>query len=286
MNARGANVLRHPRWRDGDDLARVEDSLRVEDLFQFAKHIDEWAVLLGQKRCSAQAVAVLAADGAAEEPYFFVKLGGERLHRVDIVFGSKIQERPNVQLTLGGVAEDGCSDLQVFERVLDVPQKDGQRLDGDGNVFDAGRGPRRALHAMERGNESLGQPPVQLKVDFVLSNVRRGGQTQFVLDQFDDLVELVPQLVATIGVKFDEQHCLRLAGNQQLITDIGFAREAQVPAIHKIARGRFERGDFQRRVRCLIKTFEQQQHTTPVQRQRVDTYGNLCNQGERAFAAD
>jgi hypothetical protein len=47
------------------------------------------------------------------------------------------------------------------------------------------------------------------------------------------------QLVTAIGMKFNQQHSLGLAGNQQLVTDVGLPCEAQVAAIHKVARGRF-----------------------------------------------
>ena len=110
----------------GDDLAGVQDSLRIEDLLQLAKHVHERAILLGQEWRAAQAVAMLAADRAAQQPDFFVKLGGERFHRADIVVGTQIEEWPNVQLALSRVAEDGGRHLQMLERVLNVPQKDGQ----------------------------------------------------------------------------------------------------------------------------------------------------------------
>jgi hypothetical protein len=176
MNARRANVLRHPSRSDRDDLTGVENSLRVEYLLEFAKHVYEWAVLFGQERRATQAVAVLAADCAAKEPHLFVELGSERFHCVDVGIGAQIQKRPDVQLALGRMAEDGGCDLQMLERVLQVPQKNWKSLDGDGDIFDARRRPRRALHAMERRNEPLGQPPKQLKVNVVLCNVRRGGQ--------------------------------------------------------------------------------------------------------------
>ena len=68
----------------------------------------------------------------------------------------------------------------------------------------------------------------------------------------------------------DEQHRLGFAGNQQLVANVGLAGEAQVAAIHQVAGGRFERGDFQRRVGGLVEAFEQQQHAAAVSGQRID----------------
>ena len=64
----------------------------------------------------------------------------------------------------------------------------------------------------------------------------------------------------------DQQHRLGFAGNQQLVADIGLAGQAQVPAVHQVAGGRFERGDFQRGVGGFVEAFEQQQHAAAMQR--------------------
>src|SRR3954449_2597736 len=118
MNAGGANVLRHSRGSDGDDLARVENSLRVEYLLEFAEHVYEWAVLFRQKWRAAQAITMFAADRAAQQPHFFVELRRERFHRADVGIRAQIQKRANVKLALSCVTEEGCRYLQMLKRVL------------------------------------------------------------------------------------------------------------------------------------------------------------------------
>ena len=118
-----------------------------------------------------------------------------------------------MQLALRRMAEKGGRHLQSLERILHVPQENGHRGQRNSDVFDAGRGSRTALHAKERGNESLGQPPIQLEVDFILGQMRRGGEAQFILHQLDDFIQLSPQLLAAVGMMFDKQYGLGFAGD-------------------------------------------------------------------------
>ena len=176
-----------------------------------------------------------------------------------------------------------CSRLSVSCRCR---RKTGSAVERHGDIFDARRRAAGALHAVQRRHESLGQAPIQLEVGLVLGDVGGGGEAGFVLGQLDHFVQLRLQLVAAVGMMLDEQHRLGFAGNQQLVADVGFAGEVQVPAVHQVAGRRLEPGDFQRGVGGFVEAVEQQEHAAAVRRQRIDRERGLGDQRERAFAAD
>ena len=147
-----------------------------------------------------------------------------------------------MQLAVARVAEERRRHLQPLERILHVPQENGQRRGRHGDVFDARHRPRRALQPIERRHETLREAPIQLEVAFVLGDVRSGGQAGLVLERARRLRRAWPARRPPMSaVLLDEQHRLGLAGNQQLVANVALAGEVQVPAIHQVARGRLER---------------------------------------------
>ncbi len=60
-----------------DDLARIENMLRVKDVLQLAKHFVQRAVLLSYIPTAAQPVAMFAADCAADFEYLTIKVLGQ-----------------------------------------------------------------------------------------------------------------------------------------------------------------------------------------------------------------
>ncbi len=79
---------------------------RIEDVLQLAEDVDQRPILPGQERRAAQAVAVLTADRAAEQPHLFVKLAGQRFQLPGVIGIGHVEKRPDVQLPLRGVTED------------------------------------------------------------------------------------------------------------------------------------------------------------------------------------
>src|SRR5690349_4532109 len=110
-----------------------------------------------------------------------------------------------MELSLRRMAKHGGRHLLALQGLLQMSQKNRKRCDRYGDVFDAGRGPRRTLRAVERRDEPLSKSPVELKVRLVLSHVRSSRQSCFELRDLDHFVELFEQLVATVGMMFDQQ---------------------------------------------------------------------------------
>src|SRR5262245_13926628 len=110
-----------------------------------------------------------------------------------------------MQLSLSRVAKNRGRNLQALEGILHVAEKYRQRFNGYRDILDAWRGTASTLHLMQRGNESLGEAPKQLKVLFVLGHASRGGQTSLVNRDLDHFIDFGVQLVAGLRMLLDEQ---------------------------------------------------------------------------------
>ncbi len=285
LNVREPQVLSHPHGRGRNFFAGVEQAIRVEDLLEFTEDVGKRAELASQERRAAETVTMLAADGAVERPDFVVKLGGKRFHGANVVNIGQVDERADVKLALRGMAKNRGRELQTLERVLHVPQEDGQSFHGDRDILDEWRWPAGALHLVQRGNKALGESPVELKVSLVFGNVRGGGKASSVNGRLHHFIDTCVEFVLRVGLVFDQEYGLGFAWDQQFVTHIGFAREIQVPAVHQVARRGIERRNLQRGVSGFLEAIEQEKRTATVLWQRIDGEGGFGDKGERALAS-
>ena len=92
-----------------DDLARVEDVVRVEGVLDLAEGVEEVAGLAAEELGPGQAAAVLAGDRAAEVER---RVEDGRRHRLQLGHVGRVaqvEERPDVELAVAGVGVERSS---------------------------------------------------------------------------------------------------------------------------------------------------------------------------------
>ena len=87
------------------------------------------------------------------------KIVGQRLHFSNVVGVGDIEKRSDVQLTVADMAVERRGDLVLFERVLHLHQKVGQRRGGHGDIFDESKRAAVSFQPMQRGHHAARELP-------------------------------------------------------------------------------------------------------------------------------
>ena len=128
--------------------------------------------------------------------------------------------------------------------------------------------------------------PHQLLVVGVERRVRARGELQPVHDEVLDRGDGVARFRRVCAVALHQQHGLGIGGNQKLVPRIDLPGEAQVPAVHQVARPQLVRRKLRRRGGGVVQRVEEQQHARGEIGQRHRAQRGLGHQGQRALAAD
>ena len=90
-----------------DDLAGIEDALRIERPLDLAERlVERVAEHLAHERAAHQAIAMLARKRAAEFEHQVGHLLGDGFRTSDALLGLQIDDRPHVQAADRGVRVD------------------------------------------------------------------------------------------------------------------------------------------------------------------------------------
>ena len=126
----------------------------IEQLLQLQHRRPDLLVLATQQPRPTATGGMFAADQAAASPHRFGDLLAERSQPPAIFGRCQIEERPNVQLSVSGMRENGRSDLKLLQHILDRGQCAGQRFRRHPNVFDQRHGAVITTHSIKPGDHA------------------------------------------------------------------------------------------------------------------------------------
>ena len=166
----------------GDDLAGIEQVVRVEGLLDFLHHVEKFlADLRRQKFRARNANAVFTRERAFE-------LGDQRGNCVgnlpefpEIAGALQIQHRPDVQQPRRRVTVIGSRHTRLLHELLQVGNVGRQILRTHRCVLDEAGGLRVALAAGQQGQASLAHRPHEIRLGLRLQN--QLAQTELLLFQ-------------------------------------------------------------------------------------------------------
>jgi len=105
-------------------------------------------------------------------------------------------------------------------------------------------------------------------------------------DLVDQPVQAIADLEGVAPLAFHQQHRLGLTGNENIESWFGLAHQAQMAAVHQVARAGLVGHDFQNRARRPIQAVEQQQRHAAIARQFHGPQGGFRHQSQRPFRTD
>ena len=204
-----AQVVGH-RWRV-DDLAGVEQVVGIERLLDAAERlVDRFAEHLAVPLAAGQAVAVLAAQGAAEFEDQVGDIFGDPPHAGHVVAALEVQYRADVQAAHTGVAVEGAAGAVARQHLLEAGHEVGQVFGRDGGIFDKRHRLAVAGQAEQQRHRSAAHAPQRVAQGRVEGRHQRGDALH--------AVQPPPQFLNAIGdlgrlfaAEFDHEQCRRPA---------------------------------------------------------------------------
>jgi glutamyl/glutaminyl-tRNA synthetase len=88
-----------------DDLAWIEDVIRIEDLLHFPKHVGQGTILPANERRAAQSVGMLAADRSAHVNDFLIKVTCKLRHPAHVRWIRQIHKGAQMKLPMPCMTE-------------------------------------------------------------------------------------------------------------------------------------------------------------------------------------
>ena len=276
-----------------DDLARIEQPSRIEDLFDSTEHPCQIGIETCEEPGPRQPQALFASDRAPHRHH----LGVDRLGEPDEAFTvggiGGIGVGTDMELPMRGVAEDHGGRRAAFEHTLQPREEVGERLGGHDDVLDERHRAGHATDPMERGDEESGEIPELRRIPGVVGPADVDAQALHPLDAPDGVVEPGRRGRGGVGGEFDEQAGVGDRRDEEIEIDPRPAGQRQMSLVEQVAGTGEEGGNSQARLPGLLERIEEEEgdgrrpvrRHRPQRRLRHDSQGP-CRPADQAGQVD
>ena len=219
-----------------DDLAGIQDVVRVEGVLDLAECVEEVAGLAAEELGPGQPAAMLAGDRAAEIERGFEDGGRHRLELGHVAGIAHVEERADVKLAVARVGVEGPAHLELLEDVLEPPEVLGQRTGRDGDVLHERHRPPRPPHPHQARRDRLPEGQQEVAIGPAARLDRVGNQDSQAFDPADHPSEPVEDLGRVVAIDLDDQRGFRRLGEPGAGGRQDVSGQAERSPVEKLAR--------------------------------------------------